>query len=260
MKWSEEYRVHYYYTDYNNILKPGYIARYMQETAWNSLKRKGPSPEYLYKNNLAFILSKISFRYYEEIYEDDIIKVETWPNPAKSIIFPRNYRIYKNEKIMAEAASAWVLMDIKKKSILRPDDFKSLLTIYDDEELDFTVQKKFKMPEAAQTSAGHNNISEYKVNCADIDTNLHMNNAVYIDLVCNQLYSDHDVISPELKKKIISLDLNYNGEARFAQVIELNKSVISCDSGAKEYYIKAKIKNGEQNQNCFESKAVLINL
>ena len=88
MKWSNEYKVHYYYTDYNNILKPSYITRYMQETAWNALKNRGPTPEYLKENNLAFILTKISFKYHEEIAEDDMIKVETWANPAKNIIFP----------------------------------------------------------------------------------------------------------------------------------------------------------------------------
>ena len=111
MKWSNDYKVHYYYTDYNNILKPSYIARYMQETAWNSLKCWGPSWEYLKENNFAFILSKISFRYYEEIYEDDIIRAETWANPPKTVIFPRNYRIYKDGKIAAEAVSSWVLIN-----------------------------------------------------------------------------------------------------------------------------------------------------
>jgi acyl-ACP thioesterase len=224
----------------------------MQETAWNALKCWGPTPEYFYKNNLAFILSKISFRYYDEIYEDDIIKVETWPNPAKSIIFPRNYRIYKENKIMAEAVSAWVLMDIKEKNILRPDDFKNVSIVYDDEELDFTVQRRIKMPEDMSKFA------EYKVACSDIDTNMHMNNAAYIDLVCNNLYAEDEIISHELKKRIISLDLNYNSEARFAQVIEINKGVIVCDNGETEFYMKSKIKNEEQN--CFEAKIVLINL
>ncbi|MCL1859169.1 MAG: thioesterase [Oscillospiraceae bacterium] len=256
MKWSEEYRVHYYYTDYNNILKPGYIARYMQETAWNALKNWGPAPEYFYKNNLAFILSKISFKYYEEIYEDDIIKVETWPLTPKILIFPRNYRIYKNNKIAVEAVSAWVLMDTKTKTVLRPDSFVNIFTNYDDEEFNFNVQRRFKMPDDMS------DLSRYKVAYSDIDTNFHMNNAVYIDAVCNNLYADSDIISAEfkLKKKMISLDLNYNGEARFAQIIEINKGMVLCKDdetgiNTEEYYMRAKIKETEQN--CFEAKVVL---
>ena len=255
MKWSNEYKIHYYYTDYNTVLKPSYIARYMQETAWNSLKNLGPQPEYLKENNLAFILSKICFKYHGEIYEDDIIKVDTWALPAKMMIFPRNYRIYKNGKTAVEAVSSWVLVDTKNKSILRPDNFKDIFTVYDDEELDFAVQRRLKMPEDM------NGYMEYKVRYSDIDTNYHMNNAAYIDVICDNLYNDTDVISMESRpeKKIISLELHYNNEARFARTIGINKSMILTDgetNQTKEYYMRGKIKGEEQN--CFETKIVLI--
>ena len=249
MKWSNEYKIHYYYTDYNNILKPSYIARYMQETAWNALKSLGPPPEYLIKNNIAFILAKISFKYYEEIYEDDIIKVETWALPAKSLIFPRNYRVYKNNKTAVEATSAWILLDTKEKNILKPEVLGENFTAYDDEELDFNVQKRFKMPENMDI------YSEYKVKYSDIDTYFHMNNVAYIDLICDNLYSDEDIISadPKSKKRLLSLDVNYNSEARFSQIIEINKS---NENIGGEYYFRAKVKDAQQN--CFEAKAVIL--
>ena len=256
MKWSNEYKVHYYYTDYNNILKPGYIGRYMQETAWNALKTWGPAPSYLKEKNLAFILSKISFKYYEQIYEDDTIKVETWANPPKMLMFPRNYRIYKDGKTAVEAASSWVLMDVKEKNILRPDALDSSIIVYDAEELDFTVQKRFKMPETAANNI--NNYSEYKVKSSDIDTYFHMNNVAYIDLICDNLFSDDDIISTESRpeKRLISLDLNYNAEARFAQIIGLNKNIITHeDTKEEEYFIRANLK--DSGNNCFEAKVVL---
>jgi acyl-ACP thioesterase len=226
----------------------------MQETAWNALKNWGPPPEYLRENNIAFILAKISFKYYEEIYEDDIIKIETWANPAKGLIFPRNYRIYKDGKPAAEAVSAWVLLDTKEKDILRPEVLDKNFTAYDDEELGFAVQKRFKMPD------GMDICREYKVRYSDIDTYCHMNNAAYIDLICDNLYADGDIISPELKKRLISLDVNYNSEARFAQTIEINigQGICSCREKAeeKEYYFRAKVKGAEQN--CFEAKAVVL--
>jgi len=254
MKWSEEYRVHYYYTDYNNILKPSYAARYMQETALNAWKSWGPDAEYTKKNNLALILTKISFRYYEPILEDDLIKVETWANPPKSLVFPRNYVIYKNGKPAIEAVSSWVAMNIKDKIILRPGDIKDMYTAYNDEELAFDVQKRIKMPDDISICG------EYKVRCSDIDANLHMNNAAYIDLICDNLYQDSEIISPALKKQIISIDLNYNSEAKFAQIIEISREISrgAESSGFEEYFIRAKIKNAEQN--CFDAKIVLKNI
>ncbi|MCL2813561.1 MAG: thioesterase [Oscillospiraceae bacterium] len=253
MKWSDEYRVHYYYTDYNNVLKPAYIGRYMQETAWNALKNWGPSPAYLYEKKLAFILTKISFRYYGQIREDEIIKVETWANPPKTVVFPRHYRIYRGGETAVEAVSEWVLLDTEGKNILRPADYSEVLTAYDGEEPGFTVQKRIKMPENMDAAA------EYTVGYSDIDTNFHMNNARYIDLICDNLYSPEDTISPFLQKRLISLDINYTGEARFAQTIAINKGVVSGDGGApvrtEEHYMKAKIKNG--GQNCFEAKIAI---
>ncbi|MCL2771770.1 MAG: thioesterase [Oscillospiraceae bacterium] len=254
MKWSNEYKIHYYYTDYNNILKPGYIGRYMQETAWYALKNWGPTPQFLAENNLAFILSKISFRYYSEIHEDDIIKAETWANPPKTVIFPRNYRIYnqsKNGEIAAEAVSAWALMDMKEKTILKPDMIEeNFRNGFDGEELDFAVQRRFKSPENSVNSS----TVEYKVAYSDIDTNLHMNNAAYIDLICDNLYYDGEKLSPDLKKRILSLDLNYNSQAVFGDIIEIYRTV-ALNGQTEEHYINAKIKSS--GQNCFESKVVI---
>lgn len=248
MKWANEYKVHYYHTDYNNILKPGHIARYMQETAWNALKNLGPRPEYLKKNNIAFILVKISFRYYENIYEDDIIKAETWVNPRKPLFFPRNYRIYKKDKIAVEAVSDWVVLNITERAVMRPDILDKKFMEPDPDVLDFSVQKRINMPENMTFSY------DYKIKYSDIDSYFHMNNAVYIDLICDNLYNKNEVLSPELKKHIISLDINYNSEAVFAQELEISEGIV-YSGDTEEHYISAKIKNTEKN--CFESKTVL---
>ena len=262
MKWSNEYKVHYYYTDYNNILKPSYIGRYMQETAWYALKNLGPSPQYLAENNLAFILSKISFRYYSEIREDDIIKVETWANPPKTVIFPRNYRIYnrnRNSEIAVEAVSAFALMDMKEKTVLKPDVIEeNFKNGFDCEELDFTVRRRFKAPENPIYSVKNNknDKNEYKAAYSDIDTNLHMNNAAYIDLICDNLYSDCEKLSPDLKKRILSLDLNYNSPAVFGDIIGIEQTAAHDENTTDEVrFISGKIKSS--GQNCFEARVVI---
>ena len=262
MKWHNEYKVHYYYTDYNNILKPGYIAKYMQETAWNALKAWGPAPGYLKGNNLAFILSKISFRYYREIREDDEIKVETWAvPPSRSVIFVRNYRIYKGGETAAEASSAWALMDIKEKSILKPEALGDNFKGFDDEVLDFAVQKRIAIPntipEGPAERREYREYREYKVRYADIDTNFHMNNVAYIDLISECLYNEGEKMSPDLKKRVMSIDLNYNSEAVFGDVIGIDKVVNKPGKlgDCEEIYLEGRVKTAEKT--CFEAKAVI---
>jgi len=261
MKWTNEYKVTYYDTDYNNILKPASIARYMQNTAWNALKSWGPTPQYLKENNLAFILSKISFRYYRQMREDDEIKTETWAiTPSeRSIIFTRNYRMYKGETITAEASSAWALMDMKEKVILKPDVLGENFKGFDDEALNFGVHRgRFNIPANPPQLRDYRN---YKVRCADIDTNFHMNNVAYIDLITECLYNDGDMISPDLNKRIVSLDLSYNSEAVFGDIIEIEiDKFTNIENGCEEIYLSGTVGDvGGERKGCFEAK-VVVNL
>jgi len=256
MKWQEEYKVHYYYTDYKRILKPSYICRYMQETANSGLKNFNITADFMVQNNCAFILSKISFKYYAPIFEDDIIKVQTWALPPKTTIFQRNYRIYRGSNIVVEATSAWALINIKEKAIIRPEKFQYITDdMTDSEEVAFQVQKRLKMPEDMQY------LTDYTIRYSDIDHNLHMNNAVYIDIICDCIYNQGERLDEGSNKKIDgvnSIEISYNSEALFGDMLEITKGVIITENadinngGSEEHYIKAK--NKSNGLNCFEAK------
>jgi acyl-ACP thioesterase len=160
----------------------------------------------------------------------------------------------KNAEIAAEATSAWALMDMKEKSILKPDVIQdNFKKGFDDEELSFTVLRRFKVPENPANPI-NSSVSEYKVRYSDIDTNLHMNNAAYIDLICDNLYYDGEELMPDLKKKILSLDLNYNMQAVFGDIIEINNTAAVIEN-TQEHIFSANIKPG--GQNCFDAKVVI---
>ena len=250
MKWQEEYEVHYYYTDFKGNLKPSYVNRYMQETANRGLKNFGLSTEALIEKNFAFILSKICFKYYVPIFEDDVIKVQTWALPPKTTIFQRNYRIYKNEEIAVEATSAWALINIKEKNIVRPENFEYISKeMMDSEELPFQVQRRLKMAENME------HLIDYTIRYSDIDHNLHMNNAVYIDIICDCIYNQGEKINEGANKKIDcvnSIDISYNSEALFGDTLEISKGILPTDStDTEEYCIKAK--NKSNGLTCFEA-------
>ena len=254
MKWQEEYNIHYYYTDYKGRLKPSYITRYMHETANKSMKNFGFSSEFLFQKNLAFILSKISFKYYVPIFEDDVIKVQTWALPPKTTVFQRNYRIYKNEEVAVEAASAWALINIKEKNLVRPESFHYMTSeMLDSEEISFQVQKRLKMPENMTY------LTDYVIKYSDIDHNLHMNNSVYIDLICDCIYNQSEKINEGANQKIDcinSIEISYNSEAVFGDTLEIVKGMTSSEStNSEEHYIKAV--NKSNGLTCFES---MVNL
>ena len=257
MKWQEEYKVHYYYTDYKGRLKPSYITRYIHETANRSMKNFGFSSDFLFKKNLAFILSKISFKYYSPIVEDDVIKVQTWALPPKTTIFQRNYRIYKDDGIAVEAASAWALINIKEKSIIRPENFEYMTEeMLDSEEISFEVQKRLRIPDDMEY------LTDYIIKYSDIDHNLHMNNSVYIDLICDCVYNQGEKLNEGSNQKIEcfhSIDISYNNQAVFGDTLEITKGKTVAEyTGIEEHFIKAK--NKSSGLNCFEAKVTVGNI
>lgn len=213
MKWSENYPSYYYFADHNRIIKPAYIDRYMQETGYSALKNLGPSPEYLDANNFAFILSKICFRFYKPVYEGGNINVQTWAREPKTLTFQRNYRIIEDDEVVAEADSLWVLFHTKEKKILKPSAINFTKEQLDDEELDFAVSKRLKLSENADFAG------LYTVKYSDLDSNNHMNNTRYLDLICD--CAENNLVIPFDRRFISMMEITHINEAKHNDEIEL---------------------------------------
>lgn len=246
MKWIEKYPAYYYFADHNGVIKPAYIDRYMQETGYFALKNLGPTPEYLDANNFAFILSKICFKFYMPIYEGGNIEVQTWARDPKALTFQRNYRIIEDGVVMAEADSSWVLFHTKEKKILKPTEIPFTKDQLDDEDIGFTVSRRLKL------SDNMHFIGSYKVKYSDLDSNRHMNNTRYLDLICD--YAEHDCEFPFDRRFVSTLEISHVNEARFGDEIEL---FLSNEEPAR-LSIRAKIKSS--GLPCFDAYLEIKNL
>ena len=247
MKHIEKYRVHYHYTDRNFELKLFYIAKYIQETALAAFDLiDGPRRE-LEENNLAFILSKISFVFEGEIKKFDEISVETWAMLPKTATLIRNYRVYNDTTgiCAVRAASAWALININEKTIINPNTLsENFNSRTDGEELGFAPVRRIKMPDENETASGWELLFEKEVFYSDIDENMHMNNTVYLDVVQNALKKAARKDLPT--GKLRSLDLSYNYAAEESDILSVWGIKIN-----NEIYLRGKI--GEVN--CFDAKA-----
>ena len=209
MKYSERYRVHYYYTDRNFELKLFYLAKYMQETALAAYDLLEEPRQELCDKGLAFFLAKISFRFWHEIKKFDEIRIETWALPPKSVGFVRNYRIFNETSgtYAAAAASSWALVNLGNHGIVHPkslsESFVSLST--DAEELGFEPVRRLGLPDEGE--AVWEPLLEKEVFYNDIDENLHMNNTVYLDLAQNALWKAYGGALPG---RLAALDFSYD--------------------------------------------------
>ncbi|GHU37939.1 hypothetical protein FACS1894105_10960 [Clostridia bacterium] len=241
MKYTEQRTVGYYDCDFSGTLSPRRYAAFMHEVAYNACKKLGPSPDKMRERTIAFFLSGINFKFYASVREDDILDITTWANPAKGAFWPRNYSVSRCNELIAEAASIWTIVNTETRVITRPDALTGIDLPLCGDTLSFTANRKLPIPESAET------IGEHTINLAEIDTNGHMNNSVYLDLI----YA-HLPVSELKPFRINAIDLAYSGEAKLGETITINRAVESdC------VYISSK---RADNKPCFESKVTCENL
>ena len=178
MKYSEKAKVTMHKTDFRGVVRPSAILEYMQDAANMQMKIYHPSNEELWAQGKAYILSRLSINYYNDIETYDDIETITWANKSAGYVFNRSFRIMKGTERIAEAKTVWAFIDAANKKLLKVSDFKSGFDI-DDEELDdeFNLRVKIPCPEKLHE------IGTYTVTYSDIDRNHHMNNTKYPDMI-----------------------------------------------------------------------------
>lgn len=208
MKWTEETEVRYHDTDFNEIVSPSHIFKYIQEAATNQMKGERPSYRELLNQNKAFILSGIRVELYEPLYHGEKITVSTWGCEARGFTFPRSYRITRGDDVVCEANSTWALVDIKDKKLVRADSVTLNYSL--DEPISLENPIRFRIPAELQMSL----VGEYTVRYSDTDVNGHMNNTNYPDMLINAL--------PNPENKLVrSIAISYQNEARKGDYLKI---------------------------------------
>ncbi|MDR2908576.1 MAG: hypothetical protein LBU86_01655 [Oscillospiraceae bacterium] len=206
----------YYDCDQSNELKPSGMLRYMQQTSSEQLRGLGQSPERLYHEKLVFLLSKFNLRIERYPGCGEEIRIGTAAVGLKGARFAREFVIEtKNGERLVSGYSLWVLTDTGEHRILRPKEYPhqfpfeapGLAGIVDD----------IPIPRDKDLAPGLlREIIEIPVRYSHIDVNLHVNNAMYADFVCDAL-----PFSELCKKRLGTLAIHFAGEARHGDVIRV---------------------------------------
>lgn len=227
MKHSEFYRVGFHDTDVSGNLTAASALRYMQETAYLQLQKFGPTPAELTAAGMGFILSRIALSFYRPLHAYENIEVQTWTCESKGYSFIRCYRILFDGVISAEASAVWALVDFRKRRPVKVSDF--VYNFENDEMLDLDVPKRIKMPEEPHL------VGEHTVSYSDTDTNGHMTNTRYPELICNFL--------PDMSgKRISNLAINFLEEAPMGSTLKVYYSKYDYTA-----YIRTQNESGNKN-------------
>ncbi len=178
MKWLEHYRLGAAETDINNIASASAVIRYLQDCANCHLAAVRPSYDELFERGLAFVLSRMSVVFHEELHAHDAFDCETWASGSRGVTFNRCYRITKSGAAVVEASSVWALLDTANGRPCRVSD--SGADYHDEEPLELDMPTRFRIPSSPEPVKLGERLVEY----ADCDINGHMNNAKYPDILC----------------------------------------------------------------------------
>lgn len=229
MKWIENYRINSHDCDETGKVRPSLILRYMQETANLQLRTLGPTAEQLKDEDRAFILSRINISIYGELYAYEEISVSSWACESHGVTFNRCYQIHRGDELIAEAASVWGLIGVKERKIYHVDDIALGFDV--DLPLELDSPRRIHIPRDLNLTL----TGERTIVYSDIDTNRHMNNTNYPDMLCC-------FIPGVQHKRILSVGISFAAEAKQDETLKVYMAEIEGT-----YYFRTVRSDGSTN-------------
>lgn len=215
LKWIESFKIRIYDVDFNNKVKLSSIFNFMQEVATNHAAHLNVGLDDLLENGLFWVLSRVKLEILQYPTLGEEIKVETWPKGVDKLFALRDFYIYNGDnKVIAKATTAWLIIDSKKLRPKRPKIFLERIPSFPDEHA--IIEVPGKIIESAEKDI----VFQKRVRYTDIDINHHMNNVKYVEMALNSFSED---IFKE--KHLKSMQVNFLSECKFGDEIKIKKGI-----------------------------------
>lgn len=235
MIYTKRTRVLWHDTDANRELTPSGYQKIMQETANDQLRDAKFDLDTVMRDRMrmGFLLSRIALRIYQPLHTGEEIESKTWAVEPHGLSFDRCFRLLRNGETVAEAYSAWGLMQIDERRLVRAGEVEYPLTP-EEKILPSGVPLRFKVPPTdAMEYAG-----ERKIVYSDVDYNRHMNNTNYPNMLC-------DFIPGILDESVVGFSLSYLREAVYGHTLRVWRAPYVGADGARGWLFRTADEAGE---------------
>ena len=216
--YESKTRITYYDLDFRGKIKLSALLRMVHIAADVNANQLGIGFSVLHPLNISFILQRFSVSITRMPAYDEDVTIRTWPASIARGTFIRKGDMIdaSGEKVM-EWASLWILFDIAARKILKPSALPAAFESLGD--LGVTTEpQKIDLPKDFDFGKP---ISSYihTVRYSEVDTNMHMNNSIYGDLVGNAMHLVQENAHSQDWK---SVHINYQGETRLDEQIDIS--------------------------------------
>jgi medium-chain acyl-[acyl-carrier-protein] hydrolase len=217
--------------DLNGRCKISAILNYLQEVATLHSKKYGYGTEEMQRLKMGWLLLSWKIKIYKYPLAEQEVEVRTWCRGNKGLHAMRGYEVYNNKsELIIVADSNWVLYDLEKQKPLKilPDMEKAYGTIDRKPFENETI--KIEVPSIVDSSL------EYRVMRHDIDTNRHINNVRYVDLLLDNIPEEEYT-----EKTIDTLEIMYKKQAFYNDNL-----TITCTKILENEYVNTIINNNNE--------------
>ncbi|GGO06309.1 acyl-[acyl-carrier-protein] thioesterase [Saccharibacillus kuerlensis] len=213
--WREPFCVSVTESDFSGRVRLSALLGAMQNAADRHLEDAGVTVGRMLEEGMAWILMTTHLELAEVPRLGEPLTLETWNCGASGVLWTREYQLLNEAgRELVKASTAWTLVDIAKRRILRPTAFPFPLPVSGRPALNGPPDK-VKLPDE---DGGWAEAGAYTVPYSAVDCYGHMNNARYADL-CTDLLTPEELRTGE----ICSLHITYSREAALGDRIVLRR-------------------------------------
>ena len=212
------------------------VLRYMQHAATTHFDRLGFPYERLYQEGIVFVLVAAGIKFYKSPERGQRVIVATCPIEGKGAqLFRETVILSEQEELLIEGQFSWAMLNPSSQRLLRVSNFHYGMPLLED-------WNPFFDPSRLRINVPNMPLGLKEVQLSDLDRNLHMNNAVYAEVLLN-------AYAPRIMgRELDSLFLRYRTQARLGE-----KMALFGDGDGETFSIAAKI----EGKPCFEGKFCL---
>lgn len=219
---SEPFRfkeiVNTYDTTPDGRLSPITPLQLFQEVAQRHLQTVSLGLDFMFKNNLAWILVKYEIEFLEYPKGEEEIIVETEATGYNRFEASRRFTIYSTDgKELIKGKSIWVLVDTKSGKLVRISNVKEIERLMTDDNFSYKIPRLKNLNEFDETKS-------FDVRYFDIDINKHVNNTKYLVWGVESLPLE-TVLTDEIKKVTIV----YKEQAFYGETVEAKVKKVEND-------------------------------
>lgn len=220
--YEEQFKIRASEIDFEQKARMSAICNLLQEVAGNHARELEFDITDLHKNELTWVLHRLTVEMDRFPKWRETITIKTWPSSGDGLRAHRDFLILdRNQGVIGKSLSYWLILNIKNRRPVRipkeimeltPDNTEHVLPIT---EVDF--------PEIATSTYKQ----KYKVRKTDLDLNEHVNNVHYVNWALSALPEETD---------INKMDISFLGEAILGDTVGIQLKKYGPDANHNYYH------------------------